>query len=90
MLTVFKYPLPIDDIVTIGLPEGAQVLTVQVQKGEPYIWVLEDTVQPLRPRHFRVARTGHPLQPGFALRYIGTFQMDGGAWVFHLFEIEGE
>jgi hypothetical protein len=44
-----------------------------------------DPKGPLRPRRFRVAGTGHELEP-YVDRYIGTFQMLGGTLVFHVFE----
>ncbi len=52
----------------------------------PFIWALVDTDAPEEARVFHVRGTGHPAD---ALgRYVGTFQIDGGALVFHLFEGE--
>ena len=43
-----------------------------------------------RGRHFRLSGTGHPLGEDYLriINYIGTFQMENGALVFHLFEIK--
>lgn len=41
--------------------------------------------QIMAPRQIRVAGTGQNL-PNFPGTYIGTFQMNGGALVFHVFE----
>ena len=85
MRMVYKYDLPFADVVTISLPHGAQTLHVAIQAGEPRLWVLVDPAAPLEPRHFRVAGTGHPIGSPH-LRHISTF-LDGGALVFHVFEI---
>jgi hypothetical protein len=82
---VWKYSLAIQDVVEILLPEGAEVLCVAMQEGRPWLWARVDPKGPLRPRRFRVAGTGHELEP-YVDRYIGTFQMLGGTLVFHVFE----
>ncbi|GAJ02446.1 unnamed protein product, partial [marine sediment metagenome] len=42
-------------------------------------------------RYFRLSGTGHPLGEDYLriIDYIGTFQMENGALMFHLFEIKG-
>jgi len=85
-MTVYKYDVPIDDTFALALPEFARVLTVQVQDGQPRLWALVDPAAPPRDRRFRLAGTGHPIQEADDWRYIGTFQLNGGALVLHLFE----
>lgn len=89
-LTVHKYPVPIplSDWFHLDLPSGARVLAVQMQYGHPMIWVLVDPTLPLTRRVFRLAGTGHPIDlvPEQRLEYVGTFQIDGGALIFHIFE----
>jgi hypothetical protein len=85
MQTVYKYPIEMHDNFLVELPIGAYVLTVQVQHGTPYIWALVDTESPTELRPFRLLGTGHPIEQPLT-RYIGTFQLNGGALVFHLFE----
>lgn len=73
------------------------MLCVQVQGYAPYLWVIVDEQAPRdQPRRFRLAGTGHKLDvvdpsynpsPDNCGRYVGTFQLDGGALVFHLFEV---
>ena len=87
--TIHKYPLNVEALPTIKMPAGAQVLCVQVQKGAPCLWAIVDPDQPLEYRYFRVCGTGY----GFGMdrtnsRYIGTFQLDEGAFVGHVFELE--
>jgi hypothetical protein len=72
----------------ISMPIGAEVLCVQTQNNLPCLWAL---VSPdpgelgYEHRHFRTYGTGHymPDNPG---KYIGTFQLNNGVLVFHVFE----
>jgi len=88
---VFKYVLRIDDRITLNLPKGAEVLTVQTQYNQPCLWVLVDPFAAKEKRVFRLAGTGHPISfdMGSDYKYINSFQMDDGALVFHLFEMLG-
>lgn len=89
MKTIWKYSLNVDDIVTLEMPEGAEVLTIQTQYGEPQIWALVDPIKPSVKRHFRVYGTGHNISYNILKEnYIGTFQMYQGQLVFHLFELQ--
>lgn len=90
---VWKYPIPLDDTFLLALPEGADILGVQVQRGEPQLWVLVNPeVKTVENRRLRLAGTGHEIESrdGESLTHIGTFQLRGGALVFHLFEADGE
>jgi hypothetical protein len=66
------------------MPEGAEILTVQMQNGEPCLWALVDAHLPTTNRKILIRGTGHDAS-GVG-RYISTFQMKGGALVFHAFE----
>lgn len=88
MQSVYKYPVSVHDIFTLELPEGARVLTVQAQGGAGvFLWALVDPDAPVEERAFRLAGTGHPINETNVLKYINTFQLQGGALVFHLFEM---
>ncbi len=86
MRTVYKYPIIATDYFQLELPQDAQILTIQTQHSEPQLWALVDTDALMETRRFRLAGTGHPISDE-NLRYIGTFQLNGGTLVFHLFEI---
>ncbi len=86
MKRVYKYPVKIDDIQSIDLPQGAQILSVQVQDGNPYIWACVNPSEESEPRRFRLYGTGHIIECENLLRFIGTFQLFGGRLVYHLFE----
>lgn len=84
MKRIFKYPLQTIDAQTVHLPRGAMSLCVQVQAG-PCVWALVDDTQPTEPRIVRVIGTGHPIPDADKLGYVGTYQLHGGALVFHVF-----
>lgn len=82
--TIWKYPLR-PDTCGMRLPEDAEILCVQTQAGEPFLWVLLDENKPLISRQVFVYGTGHPVLDT-PQRYIGTFQLHAGELVFHVFE----
>lgn len=85
MQTIWKYRLTPGNPTRIEMPVGARVLCVQTQGDEPHLWALVTRDGETETRTFAVYGTGHilPVEPG---NYLGTFQMQGGALVFHLFE----
>jgi len=86
MKKIYKYPVEVADVQTILLPIGAQILSVQEQKGKPYIWAIVNPETDSEPRRFRLYGTGHNIETDNVLKYIGTFQLLCGRLVFHLFE----
>lgn len=84
MKRVFKYVLSPDCV--IEMPSGSRVLTVQVQHETPCIWALCEDKNALDSRRFMIFGTGHEMPEDLNLGYIGTFQLAGGKFVFHVFE----
>lgn len=69
----------------LAVPKGARFLSVQTQNNEPQIWFWVDTEAEKEPYPVRVVGTGHQA-PGYNQGiYRGTFQLDGGSLVFHVF-----
>lgn len=88
MKTVWKFELSAKDHQTISLPKGAKPLTVQVQNDEPMLWCLCDPNEVVcEDRFFRLSGTGHPITDE-DIDYIGTFQLYGGGFVGHVFEVK--
>jgi hypothetical protein len=87
LLTIWKYQIRTTDLQTIEMPEGARILSVQVQHGAPTVWALVDPANPLVERMLIVCGTGNPC-PSNLGAYVGTYQLQGGALVFHVFEAE--
>jgi hypothetical protein len=83
--SIYKYDLPEAGHVTIAMPKGAHVLCVQMQGAIPRIWALVDPEQPKEDRRFIAIPTGL----GFNIEgctYVGTYQINRGEFIFHLFE----
>lgn len=87
---IWKFEPLASEAFSLRMPRGAEILTVQVQHGKPQIWAKVDPTAPVESRRFALFGTGHRIpderESEHALRYVGTFQVDGGALVFHLFE----
>ena len=89
MKTIWKYELRAAGEQCHIVPPGAKSLSVQVQKGVPCVWMLVDpdaATDPRNTRRFFIFGTGHPIPDSEDLSFIGTFQLDDGDLVFHLFE----
>jgi hypothetical protein len=85
MKTIYKYPIKAADEQSVQLPKGAKILCVQTQNGQPWLWAEVDTQVESVPFEIKVRGTGHPFDGSEGV-YIGTFQLSGGALVFHVFE----
>lgn len=85
MRQVWKYVLEVTDEQLIEMPQGAQILSVAVQNGSPMLWALVNPVAPFEDRIVRTIGTGHPVEDVLG-RFLGTYQLHGGALVFHVFE----
>ena len=70
------------------IPRGAKLLAVQAQNEGPCLWALVDTKQPKESRTFEIYGTGHTMPKDLSNRvYLGTFQLDSGRFVGHVFEV---
>src|SRR5438552_3281377 len=91
---VYKYTFLIGDYFTITMPKGAQILHVEAQqqiaqggyRDQACLWALVQPTAKPEKRGFLLVGTGHPISPTDRLVYVGTFMMEGGALVYHLFE----
>jgi len=91
MRTIHKFLLKAgENIIELGVMDT--VLDVQIQDGQPHMWVLiHDTGAPRSTRKFKIYGTGHEIiEASHRLDYISTFQLRGQIWgnmVWHVFEI---
>jgi hypothetical protein len=86
MKKVFKYAVPMADYFTLEAPKGAEFLSVQLQGPEVQVWARVDPDAYVATYQFAVHGTGHKLSEfSENAPFIGTFQLHGGALVFHLF-----
>lgn len=85
MKTVWKFPMS-SVAASFAMPEGAEILHVDLQGDLPCFWALVDPAKPTVSRSFRMVGTGHPIN--FPTdKFIGTFLTEEGKFVFHIFEI---
>ena len=85
---IWKFQLPVSDIANIEMPKGAQILKVDTQYDIPYIWALVDPSHEIETKVFEIFGTGHLITypVGSVRNYIGTFMVEHGTYVFHVFE----
>lgn len=88
MKAIWKYPLVIDDRQIVHVPRGAELLTVQSQGGTPCLWAKVDTEAEPVSVEIVMHGTGHPADDTDGLKYLGTFQIAGLAFVGHCFARE--
>lgn len=86
---IWKYPLELAEKQRIAMPEGAQLLSVQVQNGEPVLWALHMEPSCLPSEHAALIfmhMTGRPFDGRCQLgRFISTTQLLDGKIVLHWF-----
>lgn len=84
---IWKYELRFSGQVTLNLPENARILSCQMQRNVPCLWVIVNPAKEKVERTFRVIGTGHFFDPDSRdLEYIATVQ--GHALVWHIFELK--
>jgi len=88
--TVWKFPI-VNGEFTHKIPVGAEFLTLQRWMETPVFWMLVDPKAKKEERKFFLTGTGTDIEvdSNSVLTYLGTFQMQGGSTVFHLFEMTG-
>ena len=84
-MTIWKYPLQITDRQFVMLPEGARILTVQMQGKQLCLWAMMNPDALPKRREIQIIGTGHDVSDADG-RYIATVQMQALVW--HIFERE--
>jgi len=85
MKTIWKYTLKVENTVEIEIPKFSEVLCVQTRFEEPCVWFLVDTNNEKEVRLLSTIGTGNDAKDVSIQQYIGTYQLYGGNYVFHLF-----
>jgi hypothetical protein len=84
MKTVWKFPLKVIDFQIIKMPVGYQFLCVQTQSETPCLWALVDDRADKISVEIITHGTGHPCMDIGPKQYIGSYQLEGGALIFHV------
>jgi len=82
---IFKYQLQPKPENLVEMPKGSRVLTIQTQGSAPNIWAEIDPDAPRIKRKFFIVATGQPMEIPETSSYLGTFQIQDGALVFHVY-----
>ena len=83
---IWKFELEITDEQIINIPIGAQIISVQAQRGEPCLWAIVNAEERCAsPKKIIIHGTGHAISED-AGNYIGTFQQMNGDLIWHVFE----
>lgn len=87
MNVIYKYPLVIKDTQFVTMQYTSEILSVQMQNGQPVLWAMVETEDDdMIKREIIIKGTGHDI-PDMELnrmRYITTIQ--DGRLVWHVFE----
>lgn len=71
MRAIFKYQLPIEEVTTVIMPQGAEVIRVGGLDGCIWIWAVVDTDKPEIPHKFHLFKTGGEIPENLSLTYVG-------------------
>ena len=85
MKSIWKFALKVIDEQLIEMPVDAEILDIQVQNGTPCLWARIDPKADKVNRFIITHGTGHNV-PETTGKHIGSYQIEGGSLVFHVFE----
>lgn len=88
---IFKYGPLKGHSTTVRMPMGADILHVDSQKNEVFVWAIIDPSQPSEDVIFEVYGTGHDISYDFGdgRTYLGTVKIYEESLIFHVFEYTG-
>lgn len=85
---VYKHLIPFKEGFTINLKEGSRVVRIDVDQGNPYMWVLTPLDEDLKvvKYHFKSSKTGGVIEHDSELVFLDTYaifiQMELMLYVF--------
>jgi len=86
---IWKYDLRMERYQEIFMPSGAVILSLQIQKECPCLWVKVNTDEKMIARKIMTYGTGHELTDNEG-NYIGSYQLTKLSLIFHVFEVLGK
>ncbi len=89
MRVIYKYPLQITYTgdQEVEMPKFSDLLCVQMQNEVLCLWAEVDTKHENEARKIRIFGTGHEIPAYFGGHHLGTIQQNGGALIWHVFEV---
>ncbi len=84
--TICKYLLKREEIQTVDLPEGAEILTVRMEFGQINLWAHSEIgITKTRGRVIEVYGDNQAMTDA-SRRYIGTVHVTDGIYACHVYE----
>ncbi len=85
-MTIWKFPLLVEDEQIINVPKGAQLLHIETQYNTPCLWAMVDELREKEPIKIFTCGTGQPINATVKQEYLGTYQLRGGQFIGHVFK----
>lgn len=87
--TIWKFPIQVTSEFQLEMPRNSYIIHIDVQKSSPQLWAIVDPDSLKETRKFGLIETGVRFSDDLWDRsvYVGTFQLNSGDIVLHLFEI---
>ena len=86
MITIWKFPLATVGEQVISIPHGFNILTVREQNNAPVLWASVDDRETSKANiKILTYGTGAPIPQGQEGVYVGTYMLDDGEFVGHVF-----
>ena len=89
-MTIWKWTVVPTDEQKILVPRGAKFLCCQLQFNMPTLWALVDPATEKVNRTVYTIGTGNYCELPTNAQYLGTYQIQDGRLVFHVFIGEDE
>lgn len=85
---IYKYEITLDGgPQTITMKEGAQILSVDEQRGKICLWALVEIGMPDQDRQIQIIPTGETIEgPVGGWNFLGTVKLYDGMLIFHVFD----
>lgn len=90
MKTIHKQTFETTDTVALTLSKDSEILTIQTQNNIPCVWYQFDldNRRDLEARVLLIFGTGHEIDDeNRDMEYLGTYQLNEGTFIFHVFEL---
>ena len=76
-------------VIELEMPKGAEVLSVDCQKGVVCFWAVVNKEAETEKRYFEMVDTGVPFTR-IGKKYVGDISIYSGKYIYHMFEIVKE
>ena len=86
MSVIWKYELELKEKQAVSMPIGAEIIHIAAQFEKPCIWAIVDPYAEKEDRVIGILTTGGPHFNADVSHHCGSFFLNGGLFVGHVFE----